>query len=54
MLGIVSGVPFFVANKLLIAFALPVITSAAICIIGSMITKQSNVSKNSLALAKDR
>lgn len=52
VLGVASGVPFFIANKLLIAFALPVITSATICIIGSMITKQSNISKNSRASVK--
>lgn len=40
--GIISGVPFFIANKLLIAFSLPVIISAAICVVGSNIIKQSD------------
>lgn len=37
MLGVVSGVPFFIANKLLIAFSLPVVVSVFICIAGNMI-----------------
>lgn len=47
VLGVVSGIPFFMANKLLMAFALPVIISATVCIIGSGNTKRSNISKNS-------
>lgn len=53
ILGVGSGVPFFIANKLLIAFALPVIVSATVCIVGSNIGKQSSISNNSLNTAKD-
>jgi Na+/proline symporter len=52
ILGVISGVPFFLANKLLLAFALPVITSAVVCIIGSNIAKQTSVSKNSRVSTK--
>lgn len=53
ILGVASGVPFFIDNKLLIAFALPVIVSATVCIIGSSINKQYNISNKSLNSAKD-
>lgn len=36
ILGVASGIPFFNQGKLLIGFALPVITSVIVCIIGSM------------------
>ncbi len=40
--GVVSGIPFFIANKLLLAFALPVIVSAVICIMSTLTAKKSN------------
>ena len=40
VLGIASGIPFFMTNKLLISFALPVVVSAAVCIIGCNVVKQ--------------
>jgi len=43
IMGVVSGVPFFIANKLLIAFTLPVVISAVVCIIGANIAKKSNI-----------
>ena len=52
ILGVISGIPFFIANKLLIAFSLPVMVSATVCIIGSVICKQSNILNNSEASAK--
>lgn len=42
ILGVISGVPFFIANKLLIAFALPVVTSSIVCIVGTMFSKQAD------------
>ena len=43
ILGIAAGVPFFMANKLLISFALPVVVSAAVCIIGSSLVKEKSI-----------
>lgn len=40
IVGVASGIPSFVNNRLLIAFLLPVIVSSVICILGSM-TKNS-------------
>ncbi len=40
ILGVASGVPFFIANKLLISFAVPVVVSAATCIIGAGISRK--------------
>ena len=40
--GVASGIPFFTANKLLLAFALPVIVSAVICIMSTLTAKKSN------------
>jgi len=45
ILGVISGVPFFLANKLLIAFTLPVLVSASVCIIGANIIKQRSITK---------
>lgn len=42
LLGVASGVPFFLANKLLISFTLPVIVSAAVCLIGAGILKEKS------------
>lgn len=36
VLGVVSGIPFFIAGKLLIAFSLPVLVSVFICVIGNI------------------
>jgi len=52
ILGVASGGPFFMANKLLIAFMLPVVTSAIVCIIGSSITKQSTALDQRKILSK--
>ncbi len=40
LLGIVSGVPFFIGNKLLLAFVIPVVVSASICIIATKFQKK--------------
>lgn len=40
VVGVVSGVPFFIADKLLIAFVLPVVTSAIVTIFGSILNKK--------------
>lgn len=36
ILGVASGIPSFINNRLLLAFVLPVIVSSAICILGSI------------------
>lgn len=36
VLGVVSGIPFFIADKLLIAFSLPVLVSVFLCITGNI------------------
>lgn len=43
ILGIAAGVPFFMANELLISFSLPVVVSAAVCIIGSRLVKENSI-----------
>lgn len=35
VLGVASGVPFFIQNKLFIAFLIPIFVSAGICILGN-------------------
>lgn len=52
ILGIVSGIPFFIANKLLIAFTLPVLTSSILCVIGVGIIGKSNALNNSTTSTK--
>lgn len=41
--GVFSGIPFFIQNKLLIAFILPIIVSLAICIIGSRLATEKEM-----------
>ncbi len=43
VLGVASGVPFFIQNKLFIAFLLPILVSAGICIIGSRFASSENM-----------
>lgn len=52
IIGVVSGIPFFIANKLLIAFTLPVLTSATLCIIGSSIAGKTNALDRQTASTK--
>lgn len=42
LLGIASGIPFFIAGKLLLSFALPVIVSSGICILATKLKKGNN------------
>jgi len=42
LLGIASGIPFFMANKLLLSFTIPVIISSLICLGSIIILKKSN------------
>lgn len=45
ILGVASGIPSFIANKLLFAFIFPVIVSSTICILGSIKNNQHNFKK---------
>lgn len=45
LLGVASGIPFFLESKLLLSFTLPVVVSAAVCIIGTSFGKQKSMAK---------
>ncbi|QNO14715.1 hypothetical protein HYG86_07895 [Alkalicella caledoniensis] len=39
VLGIISGIPFFIANQLLLSFTVPIIVSASICLLATRLSK---------------